>query len=1095
MTLSCQSTIGPGRQKKNGLRRVVWATVLAALPMMQGCAYIPDNGSGSAPVETTVYEAPKEDLNSLVYSPKFEPDYNNLTPQPWVEPTTKAQQDGVDVYPDRLEFPSTMTEVLGWQRGRVVVGAPSQGTGKNAMGFARRVVSVMQNASKIVVMTTVPAIEDLLQGNFQFQLKPEDAKPMDLTKADLDWVTNNLYYHNRDAVALPGEPLVDDVAENLNALKFWGDLGNSLSSAAKAVAAVAVDLYLAVTPATVSGSTGFDKTVKASSAAKLFGPLVYRKNITTAKGQGVKLSISGDGSYDAGLEFQQGLQLGAKIALPGHNANSEFWLNVDSRLYTKLQLKLDLEAAIEAALGETGSALQQSLDQASDVTQDILNATKKTFMGQDDVKPASSWKKTLYLTQPSLSYFQAGLVPVIVTSTFQVDLECGLEAKASIKTDLLWEQNATFKFSVRYEKGPGRTTYEGPTFDARKSFSLKLTGGGEVSVSCGLIPRINVLMYDSVGMFAGIRGSLVARAGYESQCKDDPLDFRPTGKVTLGLYGNVGLQIGARLQAPGSSYAGTAGQAAGYDFGPIEPWNREFKLAEKQWTFAKGLGYCTPTCKNGKKDEKEPDIDCGSVCGKCQIGQKCQRSSECSNSVCNAGVCSTNKCGDQDADGLETDVDCGGPTMECATRCAVGKRCQRGTDCASGFCGGMGRCVSDHCQDGAQNGDEGGFDCGGARCAKCPNNYKVTGPTHCASGLWNGVSCVGAICDDGIKSGDETGQDCGGATCAARCGYQDGCRVSSDCSAAAPICNTTRKICLRGAGMACQSDADCGTGTCTNNVCAVPTWKAQNSDNTFPLQCVGGAGPNNVWTATGVGSIVYWNGTNWTGQASPVTTPLYGVWALNASNAYFVGPGGTILKWDGAMWSKLISGTMAVLKGVHGASANAVWVVGNGGTIRKWDGATWIDQSNVMMTKNLNAVWAADANNIWAVGAQGTIMRGNGTTWTAQTSGTMQDLYGVWGTSANNIWAVGSSGTIMKWDGAFWTAQTSGTNGTLNSVTGVDANNAWTVSGSGTILRWNGSAWNPENVENAGDFFSGVYAADLNNVWAVSGTPRIYKAP
>ncbi|WP_299276881.1 T9SS type A sorting domain-containing protein [uncultured Psychroserpens sp.] len=48
------------------------------------------------------------------------------------------------------------------------------------------------------------------------------------------------------------------------------------------------------------------------------------------------------------------------------------------------------------------------------------------------------------------------------------------------------------------------------------------------------------------------------------------------------------------------------------------------------------------------------------------------------------------------------------------------------------------------CDDGIQNGDETGVDCGGASCPTCPET-----------------------CDDGIQNQDETGVDCGGASCPA----------------------------------------------------------------------------------------------------------------------------------------------------------------------------------------------------------------------------------------------------------------------------------------------------------------------------------------
>lgn len=66
------------------------------------------------------------------------------------------------------------------------------------------------------------------------------------------------------------------------------------------------------------------------------------------------------------------------------------------------------------------------------------------------------------------------------------------------------------------------------------------------------------------------------------------------------------------------------------------------------------------------------------------------------------------------------------------------------------------------CDDGVQNGDETGIDCGGD-CPACPT---------CSDGIQNGgetgVDCGGPVCDmcptcdDGIQNGTETGIDCGG---------------------------------------------------------------------------------------------------------------------------------------------------------------------------------------------------------------------------------------------------------------------------------------------------------------------------------------------
>jgi hypothetical protein len=70
------------------------------------------------------------------------------------------------------------------------------------------------------------------------------------------------------------------------------------------------------------------------------------------------------------------------------------------------------------------------------------------------------------------------------------------------------------------------------------------------------------------------------------------------------------------------------------------------------------------------------------------------------------------------------------------------------------------------CNDGFQNGNETGIDCGGPDCDACPS---------CDDGILNGdetgIDCGGNdcpacfSCNDGIQNGNETGIDCGGSDC------------------------------------------------------------------------------------------------------------------------------------------------------------------------------------------------------------------------------------------------------------------------------------------------------------------------------------------
>jgi hypothetical protein len=76
------------------------------------------------------------------------------------------------------------------------------------------------------------------------------------------------------------------------------------------------------------------------------------------------------------------------------------------------------------------------------------------------------------------------------------------------------------------------------------------------------------------------------------------------------------------------------------------------------------------------------------------------------------------------------------------------------------------------CDDGIQNGNETGVDCGGPDCPPCQE------PSTCSDGIQNGnetgVDCGGPdcppcqappTCSDGIQNGNETGVDCGGPDC------------------------------------------------------------------------------------------------------------------------------------------------------------------------------------------------------------------------------------------------------------------------------------------------------------------------------------------
>jgi len=117
-------------------------------------------------------------------------------------------------------------------------------------------------------------------------------------------------------------------------------------------------------------------------------------------------------------------------------------------------------------------------------------------------------------------------------------------------------------------------------------------------------------------------------------------------------------------------------------------------------------------------------------------------------------------CTDQQQNGAETDVDCGGGTCPA---CADGKTCKAGMDCASGICQSVSSakltCAAASCIDGVQNGSETDVDCGGAKCAGCPGGKKCKAGTDCQSG-----ACVGKACSNMITFSDDFSTDKGWTT-------------------------------------------------------------------------------------------------------------------------------------------------------------------------------------------------------------------------------------------------------------------------------------------------------------------------------------------
>jgi hypothetical protein len=117
-----------------------------------------------------------------------------------------------------------------------------------------------------------------------------------------------------------------------------------------------------------------------------------------------------------------------------------------------------------------------------------------------------------------------------------------------------------------------------------------------------------------------------------------------------------------------------------------------------------GQGVCL--CSDNQQNGGETDLDCGGPnCGPCELGKNCEKAGDCDTSVCTAGVCANPSCTDMVKNGGETGIDCGGT---CPNGCMVGEGCEAPSDCVGGICTGM-QCQSPACGDGNPGGA--GEDC------------------------------------------------------------------------------------------------------------------------------------------------------------------------------------------------------------------------------------------------------------------------------------------------------------------------------------------------------------------------------------------------
>jgi hypothetical protein len=154
-----------------------------------------------------------------------------------------------------------------------------------------------------------------------------------------------------------------------------------------------------------------------------------------------------------------------------------------------------------------------------------------------------------------------------------------------------------------------------------------------------------------------------------------------------------------------------------------------------------------PTCQDHQKNGDETDVDCGgSKCPKCGFGKACTAATDCQPGACVNNVCEYPprvSCVDKQKNGDESDVDCGG--SKCP-KCEDGKACTGHGDCRSGACENN-ACAAvkktPTCYDNEKNGDETDVDCGGPKCPGCAAGKSCKTQSDCRSRVCGSAGTCG----------------------------------------------------------------------------------------------------------------------------------------------------------------------------------------------------------------------------------------------------------------------------------------------------------------------------------------------------------------
>lgn len=236
---------------------------------------------------------------------------------------------------------------------------------------------------------------------------------------------------------------------------------------------------------------------------------------------------------------------------------------------------------------------------------------------------------------------------------------------------------------------------------------------------------------------------------------------------------------------------------------PAAPANAQASCTGGQCDFTCNTGYsksgqtCVidPTCTDNQKNGSETDVDCGGAsCPKCAPGKVCTGDADCAKGPCQSGICGCTAATCASANSCASALDDGcGNTLDCSQSCSMPAICYQ-----SACCTPKAACPSTSCAPALSDGCGGTLDCS----------------SNCASG---------DVCLSSLTC-------CTPKPCGTQCGHPgDGCGTTLDCGLCAD-------------GKACSSATDCVSGVCQSGTCVSCTDGVKNNGETA-VDCGGSSCP------------------------------------------------------------------------------------------------------------------------------------------------------------------------------------------------------------------------------------------------------------